>query len=196
MLMAGMFDFMENVNKEKGSPLAAKIRPTTLDEIVGQEEILAKDKLLYKMIKNDLLSSVIFYGPSGTGKTTIAKVIANTTKANFTELNATNASKKDMEDVISFAKSELAAYNKKTILFIDEIHRFNKAQQDYLLPYVEDATIILIGATTENPYFEVNTALLSRSKIFIDIVLTPSFLFQYVSNQHLTYQTHSNTDKR
>ena len=164
--MAGMFDFVENMNKEKGSPLAAKIRPTTLDEIVGQEEILAKDKLLYKMIKNDLLSSVIFYGPSGTGKTTIAKVIANTTKANFTELNATNASKKDMEDVVSFAKSELAAYGKKTILFIDEIHRFNKAQQDYLLPYVEDATIILIGATTENPYFEVNSALLSRSKIF------------------------------
>ena len=164
--MAGMFDIMENMNKEKGSPLAAKIRPTTLNEIVGQEDILAKDKLLYKIIDKDLLSSIIFYGPSGTGKTTIAKVIANTTKANFTELNATNASKKDMEEVVNFAKSELAAYGKKTILFIDEIHRFNKAQQDYLLPFVEDATIILIGATTENPYFEVNGALLSRSKIF------------------------------
>ena len=164
--MAGMFDIMENMNKEKGSPLAAKIRPTTLNEIVGQEDILGKDKLLYKIIDKDLLSSIIFYGPSGTGKTTIAKVIANTTKANFTELNATNASKKDMEEVINFAKSELAAYGKKTILFIDEIHRFNKAQQDYLLPFVEDATIILIGATTENPYFEVNGALLSRSKIF------------------------------
>ena len=164
--MAGMFDIMENMNKEKGSPLAAKIRPTTLNEIVGQEDILGKDKLLYKIIDKDLLSSIIFYGPSGTGKTTIAKVIANTTKANFTELNATNASKKDMEEVVNFAKSELAAYGKKTILFIDEIHRFNKAQQDYLLPFVEDATIILIGATTENPYFEVNGALLSRSKIF------------------------------
>ena len=153
-------------NSKTVEPLAYRLRARSLDEILGQEDILSKDKLLYKMIETDSISSIIFYGPPGCGKTTIAKVIANTTKANFTQINATNASKKDMEEVVEFAKSELALYNKKTILFIDEIHRFNKAQQDYLLPFVEDGTIILIGATTENPYFEVNNALLSRSRIF------------------------------
>ena len=127
---------------------------------------MGKDKLLYRAIKADKLTSVIFYGPPGTGKTTLAKVIANTTRANFTQINATVAGKKDMEQVVKEAQEQLGMYGKKTILFIDEIHRFNKGQQDYLLPFVEDGTIILIGATTENPYFEVNGALLSRSIIF------------------------------
>ena len=157
---------LEKKNKEKEAPLASRIRPKTIDEVVGQEHIIAKDKLLYRAIKADKLSSVIFYGPPGTGKTTLAKVIANTTSAEFCQINATVAGKKDMEDVVSAAKQVLATSGRKTILFIDEIHRFNKGQQDYLLPFVEDGTITLIGATTENPYFEVNGALLSRSQIF------------------------------
>jgi putative ATPase len=161
-----LFEYMRNTAKEKDSPLAARLRPTTLDEVVGQEHIIGKDKLLYRAIKADKLSSIIFYGPPGTGKTTLAKVIANTTSAEFTQINATAAGKKDMEEVVGKAKETLAMYAKRTILFIDEIHRFNKSQQDYLLPFVEDGTIILIGATTENPYFEVNGALISRSIIF------------------------------
>ena len=146
--------------------MASRLRPRTLEEIVGQQHILGKDKLLYRAIKADKLSSLIFYGPPGTGKTTIARVIANTTKASFTQLNATAAGKKDMEAVVSQAKDNLGMYGRKTILFVDEIHRFNKGQQDYLLPFVEDGTVILIGATTENPYFEVNGALISRSVVF------------------------------
>lgn len=161
-----LFDYMRNQNMEKESPLASRLRPSSLEEIVGQQHIIGKDKLLYRAIKADKLSSVIFYGPPGTGKTTIAKVIANTTSAQFTQLNATSAGKKDMETVIKAAKETQGMYGKKTILFIDEIHRFNKGQQDYLLPFVEDGTIILVGATTENPYFEVNGALISRSIIF------------------------------
>ncbi len=161
-----LFEYIRNTNKEKDSPLAARLRPTTLDEVVGQSHIIGKDKLLYRAIKADKLSSIIFYGPPGTGKTTLAKVIANTTSAEFTQINATVAGKKDMEEVINNAKQTLGMYGKRTILFIDEIHRFNKGQQDYLLPFVEDGTIILIGATTENPYFEVNGALISRSIIF------------------------------
>lgn len=161
-----LFDYMREQTMENESPLASRIRPTTLDEVVGQEHIIGKDKLLYRAIKADKLSSIIFYGPPGTGKTTLAKVIAHTTSAEFTQINATSAGKKDMEEVIAQAKNNLGMYGKKTILFIDEIHRFNKGQQDYLLPFVEDGTIILIGATTENPYFEVNGALLSRSVIF------------------------------
>ncbi len=161
-----LFTYMSEQNKEKESPLAARLRPTTLDEVVGQQHIIGRDKLLYRSIKADKLSSMIFYGPPGTGKTTLAKVIANTTGSEFTQLNATVAGKKDMEAVTDKARDNLGMYNKKTILFIDEIHRFNKGQQDYLLPFVEDGTIILIGATTENPYFEVNGALLSRSLIF------------------------------
>ncbi len=157
---------LEKKNKEKEAPLASRLRPKTIDEVVGQEHIIAKDKLLYRAIKADKLSSVIFYGPPGTGKTTLAKVIANTTSAEFCQINATVAGKKDMEDVVSAAKQVLSTSGRKTILFIDEIHRFNKGQQDYLLPFVEDGTITLIGATTENPYFEVNGALLSRSQIF------------------------------
>ena len=161
-----IFDYMRETNKEKESPLAARLRPLTLDEVVGQEHIIGKDKLLYRAIKADKLSSVIFYGPPGTGKTTLAKVIANTTSSEFMQINATTSGKKDMEDVIEKAKNIRGMYDRRTILFIDEIHRFNKAQQDYLLPHVEDGTVILIGATTENPYFEVNGALISRSHIF------------------------------
>ena len=161
-----LFDYMRETNKEKESPLASRMRPTTLDEVVGQQHIIGKDKLLYRAIKADKLSSVIFYGPPGTGKTTLAKVIANTTSAEFKQINATVAGKKDMEEVVKEAKDLQGMYSRKTILFIDEIHRFNKGQQDYLLPFVEDGTVILIGATTENPYFEVNSALISRSSIF------------------------------
>ena len=157
---------MSEKKKESEAPLASRMRPVTLEEVVGQEHIIGRDKLLYRAIKADKLSSIIFYGPPGTGKTTLAKVIANTTSAEFTQLNATTAGKKDMEEVIHGAKERLGMYGKKTILFVDEIHRFNKGQQDYLLPFVEDGTIILIGATTENPYFEVNSALISRSIIF------------------------------
>lgn len=161
-----LFDYMREQNMKKESPLASRLRPTTLEEVVGQQHIVGKDKLLYRAIKADKLSSIIFYGPPGTGKTTLARVIANTTSAEFTQINATAAGKKDMEAVVEAAKNNQGMYGKKTILFIDEIHRFNKGQQDYLLPFVEDGTVILIGATTENPYFEVNGALLSRSVIF------------------------------
>lgn len=161
-----LFDYMRENTTEKESPLASRLRPTTLEEIVGQQHIIGKDKLLYRAIKADKLGSLIFYGPPGTGKTTIAKVIANTTSAEFCQINATVAGKKDMEDVVKQAKDNLGMYGKRTILFVDEIHRFNKGQQDYLLPFVEDGTLILIGATTENPYFEVNSALISRSHIF------------------------------
>ena len=161
-----LFGYMKEQNLEQEAPLASRLRPSTLDEVVGQEHIIGKDKLLYRAIKADKLGSVIFYGPPGTGKTTLAKVIANTTSSRFRQINATVAGKKDMEEVVKEAQDYLGMYGKKTILFIDEIHRFNKGQQDYLLPFVEDGTLILIGATTENPYFEVNGALISRSIIF------------------------------
>ena len=161
-----LFEYARQKNMDQEAPLASRLRPTTLEEVVGQQHIIGKDKLLYRAIKADKLSSIIFYGPPGTGKTTLAKVIAHTTSAEFTQINATLAGKKDMEEVVKKAKETLGMYQKKTILFVDEIHRFNKGQQDYLLPFVEDGTIILIGATTENPYFEVNGALLSRSSIF------------------------------
>lgn len=161
-----LFDYMRSATQEKESPLASRMRPATLDEVVGQKHIIGKDKLLYRAIRADQLGSIIFYGPPGTGKTTLAKVIANTTKADFRQINATAAGKKDMEEVVKAAKDALGMYGRRTILFVDEIHRFNKGQQDYLLPFVEDGTLILIGATTENPYFEVNGALLSRSRIF------------------------------
>ncbi len=161
-----LFDYMREQKMEGESPLASRLRPTVLEEVVGQKHIIGEDKLLYRAIKADKLGSVIFYGPPGTGKTTLAKVIANTTSAEFTQLNATVAGKKDMEEIVKGAKERLGMFGKKTILFVDEIHRFNKGQQDYLLPFVEDGTIVLIGATTENPYFEVNGALISRSLIF------------------------------
>lgn len=161
-----LFDYMREQKSDKESPLASRLRPTCLEEVVGQQHIIGKDKLLYRAIKADKLGSLIFYGPPGTGKTTLAKVIANTTSAEFKQINATIAGKKDMEEVVQQAKNSMGMYGKKTILFVDEIHRFNKGQQDYLLPFVEDGTLILIGATTENPYFEVNGALISRSSVF------------------------------
>jgi putative ATPase len=161
-----LFDYMRDNKMKKEAPLASRLRPQTLEEVVGQKHIIGKDKLLYRAIMADKISSIIFYGPPGTGKTTLAKVIANTTSSLFTQINATSSGKKDMEEVISEAKNNLGMYGKRTILFIDEIHRFNKSQQDYLLPFVEDGTIVLIGATTENPYFEVNSALISRSIVF------------------------------
>ena len=161
-----LFDYMRENTMEKEAPLASRLRPKTLEEVVGQQHIIGKDKLLYRAIKADKLGSLIFYGPPGTGKTTLAKVIANTTSADFKQINATVAGKKDMEEIVAVAKDSMGMYGRKTILFVDEIHRFNKGQQDYLLPFVEDGTLILIGATTENPYFEVNSALISRSRIF------------------------------
>ncbi len=161
-----LFEYMSEKQKSSGAPLASRMRPESLDEIVGQEEIIAPGKLLYRAIKADKLGSLIFYGPPGTGKTTLAQVIAHTTKADFAQVNATVAGKKDLEEVVARAKQNRGGYGRRTILFIDEIHRFNKAQQDYLLPFVEDGTLLLIGATTENPYFEVNGALISRSRIF------------------------------
>ncbi|MCM1467823.1 MAG: AAA family ATPase, partial [Alistipes sp.] len=161
-----LFEYARENNMKKESPLASRLRPETLDEIVGQKHILGKDKLLYRAIQADQLGSLIFYGPPGVGKTTIAKVIAHTTSAEFKSLNATVAGKKEMEEVVGGAKETMGMYGRKTILFVDEIHRFNKGQQDYLLPFVEDGSIVLIGATTENPYFEVNGALISRSVIF------------------------------
>lgn len=161
-----LFEYNRSLQGGKDTPLAARLRPTTLEEFVGQEHIVGKGKLLYRAIKSDRLSSVIFYGPPGTGKTTLAKIIANTTKSKFRQINATTAGVKDIKETVEDAKAELGMYGKKTILFIDEIHRFNKSQQDALLPHVEDGTVILIGATTENPYFEVNKALVSRSIIF------------------------------
>lgn len=168
-----LFDYARQNNMKKESPLAARMRPQTLEEVVGQKHIIGRDKLLYRAIKADKISSIILYGPPGTGKTTLAKVIAHTTKAEFMQINATVSGKKDMEEVVEKARNNRGMYQKKTILFIDEIHRFNKGQQDYLLPFVEDGTVILIGATTENPYFEVNGALLSRSVIFELKPLTP-----------------------
>lgn len=161
-----LFDYMRDDKMKKEAPLASRLRPRVLEEVVGQQHIIGKDKLLYRAIKADKISSIIFYGPPGTGKTTLARVIANTTRSLFTQINATASGKKDMEAVIAEARNNLGMYGKRTIMFIDEIHRFNKSQQDYLLPFVEDGTIVLIGATTENPYFEVNSALISRSIIF------------------------------
>lgn len=147
-------------------PLASKLRPKDLDGYYGQEHLLAPGTLLRRMVEADRVSSMILYGPPGTGKTSLASVIANTTDARFVSINATTAGKKDMQDAVKDARTHLDDNGRKTILFVDEIHRFNKAQQDYLLPFVEDGTVVLIGATTENPYFEVNKALVSRCRIF------------------------------
>lgn len=161
-----LYSYLKENEMKTKEPLASRMRPRTLDEIVGQKHILGKGKLLYRAIKADNLGSIILYGPPGTGKTTIARVIANTTKSEFRQINATTAGKDEMKEVVKEAKGNKSMYGKRTILFVDEIHRFNKIQQDFLLPFVEDGTITLVGATTENPFFEVNKALLSRSRIF------------------------------
>lgn len=161
-----IFEMQYENTIEKRGPLAQRMRPKKLSDFVGQDHIVGEGKILNRAIKADKLSSAIFYGPPGTGKTTLAKIIAENTNNNFTTLNAVTSGIKDIKEKINFAVDELSIYNKRTILFIDEIHRFNKAQQDALLPYVENGTIILIGATTENPYFEVNQALISRSLVF------------------------------
>jgi len=148
------------------APLAARIRPRVLDEYVGQDHILGEGRLLRRAIQADQISSLIFYGPPGTGKTTLAMVIANTTRAHFISINAVLAGVKEIREAIATAQEKRGMYDQRTILFVDEVHRFNKAQQDALLPWVENGTVILIGATTENPYFEVNKALVSRSRIF------------------------------
>ncbi|WIV11220.1 replication-associated recombination protein A [Proteiniborus sp. MB09-C3] len=161
-----LFQISAEMNMKKSAPLADRMRPNTLEEFTGQDHIIGKGKLLYRGIIADKLSSIIFYGPPGTGKTTLAKIIANSTKKYFEQLNAVTSGIKDIREVIERSKERLGMYNKRTILFIDEIHRFNKSQQDALLPYVENGTLILIGATTENPFFEVNKALISRSMVF------------------------------
>ena len=161
-----LFTYNREKRNQTDAPLAARMRPASLEEFVGQKHIVGKDKLLYRAIKGDRLGSLIFYGPPGTGKTTLAKIIAHTTKSEFVQINATTAGIKDIKETVAKAEDLLGMYGKKTILFIDEIHRFNKSQQDTLLPHVENGTLILIGATTENPYFEVNRALVSRSAIF------------------------------
>ncbi|MFO0851628.1 MAG: replication-associated recombination protein A [Gemmataceae bacterium] len=161
-----LFDAVRDQNRERARPLAARMRPRTLDEYVGQEHILGEGKLLRRMLLADRLSSVLFYGPPGTGKTALAHVIAATTKSRFKPLNAVAASIKEVREVLAEARDYLEYHNARTILFLDEIHRFNRAQQDVLLPDVEDGTVILIGATTQNPFFAVNSPLLSRSQIF------------------------------
>lgn len=166
-----------NVKKE---PLAYRMRPRNLDEFVGQDEILAEGKMLNRMIRADRVSSIILYGPPGTGKTSLARIIADTTKANFEKLNAVTAGIADIKKVVADTSSQFLNKEGRTVLFVDEIHRFNKAQQDALLPYVEDGTIILIGATTENPFFEVNKALISRSTVFRLVSLSPEHIKKLV----------------
>ena len=163
-------------------PLAYRMRPTTLEEFVGQEDVVGKDKILYRTIKADRLSSIILWGPTGCGKTSLAKVISNTTKYNFIKLNAVTAGIADIKKAIEESKNAFLNPSGKCILFIDEIHRFNKLQQDALLPFVEDGTVILIGATTENPYFEVNKALISRSMVVKLKPLEPEDIFKILKN--------------
>ncbi len=175
-----LFSIAGEEAKQANAPLAARLRPRTLDEYIGQSHILGEGKLLRRSIEADRVQSLILYGPPGTGKTTLARVIAGSTKSYFTDLNAVTSGVNDIRHVVQEAKSRMDMYQQRTTLFIDEIHRFNKAQQDALLPYVEDGTIILIGATTENPFFEVNAALLSRSQIFQLNPLTEEELRQIV----------------
>lgn len=173
-----MSDILFETNKTINAPLADRMRPKTLDEYIGQEAIIGKGRLLRRAIKSDRLSSIILYGPPGTGKTTLAKIIANHTKSNFQSLNAVLAGIQQIRDAIKTAEENNRLYNRKTILFVDEVHRWNKSQQDALLPWVENGTVIFIGATTENPFFEVNKALVSRSRVFKLELLTEADLMR------------------
>ncbi|NLL04770.1 MAG: replication-associated recombination protein A [Clostridiaceae bacterium] len=166
----------------KREPLAFRMRPKSLEEFFGQEDIVGNDKLLHRMIKADRITSVILFGPPGTGKTSLARIIANTTRANFEKLNAVTAGVADIKRIVADTQNQILNPNQKTVLFVDEIHRFNKAQQDALLPYVEDGTIILVGATTENPYFEVNKALISRSSVFMLKPLDSNAIISIIKN--------------
>ncbi len=177
-----LFDIANAKNSTVLKPLAERVRPETLEEYIGQQHLLAKDKMLYRAIMTDNLSSAIFYGPPGVGKTTLARIIANRTKANFIELSAVTAGTADVRKIVQEAETSLKLYSRKTILFLDEVHRFSKSQQDSLLPSVEKGIIILIGATTENPYFEVNNALLSRSMIFELKALTQEDVIKALKN--------------
>lgn len=177
-----MFGLIKEENEKSNAPLAERMKPKTIEDFVGQEEILGEGKLLYRIIKADRIKSIILHGPPGTGKTSLARIIANTTESEFQTLNAVTSGVKDLRKVFEMAENSLAMYNKKTILFIDEIHRFNKKQQDALLPYVEKGTVTLIGATTENPYYEVNNALISRSMIFKLSSLNDKDIIKIVQN--------------
>lgn len=168
--------------EEKDKPLAYRMCPTTIDEYVGQEHILGKDKMLYRLIKADRLSSIILWGPPGCGKTSLARVIAKSTKDKFARLNAVSAGVADIKAIVEDSRNLILNPSGRTVLFIDEIHRFNKLQQDALLPYVENGTIILIGATTENPYFSVNKALISRSTVFKLEPLTEKDIVKILEN--------------
>lgn len=163
-------------------PLAFRVRPRTLEEYVGQEHVLGKDKILYRTIKADRLTSIILFGPPGCGKTSLARVISETTKYKFYKINAVTSGVAEIKKVVEETKNFMLNPTGKSILFIDEIHRFNKLQQDALLPYVENGTIILIGATTENPYFEVNKALISRSMVIKLNPLTEENIYQVLKN--------------
>ena len=173
----------------KSQPLAYRMRPRTLDEYIGQDHIIGPGRLLRRSIQADQLSSVIFYGPPGTGKTTLARVIANTTKSHFSTINAVLSGVKELREEIDAAKRRLDLYGSRTILFVDEVHRWNKSQQDALLPWVENGTFILIGATAENPFFEVNAALVSRSRIFQLKPLTSEDLVKIAWQDHQSHRS-------
>ena len=175
-----LFELNRQRELEKSAPLADRLRPKNLSDYIGQDHLVGDGKIISRMIKADRIYSMIFYGPPGVGKTTLAKIISETTHMAFMELSAVSSGISDLKKQIEIAKDNLKYENKKTILFIDEIHRFNKSQQDYLLPFVEDSTIILIGATTENPYFEVNKALISRMYVFELNSLTDDDLFKLI----------------
>ena len=177
-----LFDLMAKKQLDSNAPLAERMKPDTLEAFIGQENIMGDDKLLTKLIRTDRLTSIILYGPPGSGKTSLAKVIAKRTEAEFISMNAVTSGVKDIREAVEQAKNQLAMYQKRSVLFIDEIHRFNKSQQDALLPFVEDGTFILVGATTENPYFEVNSALISRSSVFRLTKLTTENIITILKN--------------
>src|SRR5262245_35117488 len=168
-----LFAAAERANRERAQPLAARMRPASLDEFVGQQHFLGEGKLLRRLLAADRLGSVIFYGPPGTGKTTLAHLLAGASRSHFVDLSAVASGVKELSEHVDAARDRLAAEGRKTLLFVDEIHRFNKSQQDVLLPDVEDGGVILVGATTQNPFFAINSALVSRSRVFQFQPLSP-----------------------